>query len=116
MSGGATASRPVAWGDRACGVHGDGSPRARSLVGAGGTAPARAVTYQPSAARTVLTLHPGAVADADLNWSNWCHGDLGPLRVRLTLPVGAGTVESSFDGPPNVPGCTAPGQPSTLWE
>ncbi len=92
----------------------DGSPSALSLVGAGGKAPDLAVTYQPATARTVLTLHPGAVADADLNWANWCHGALGPLRVRLTLPGGAGSVESPFDGPPNVPGCIAPGRPSTI--
>ena len=95
----------------------DGSPSAISPVGTSGTAPALAITYQPATARTALTLHPGDVADADLNWANWCHRDPGPLRVRLTLPGGAGTVESPFDGPPNydyVPGCIAPGRPSTV--
>lgn len=95
----------------------DRAPSALSLVGAGGTASALAVTYQPGAARTALSLRPGAVADADLNWANWCHGDPGPLRVRLTLPGGVGTVESPFDGPPDyayVPGCTASGRPSTV--
>ena len=102
-------------GSAPCVLH--GSPSAISLVGASGTAPALAITYQPATARTALTLHPGDVADADLNWANWCHRDPGLLRVRLTLPGGAGTVESPFDGPPNydyVPGCIAPGRPSTV--
>ncbi len=93
------------------------APSALSLVGAGGTATALAVTYRVGSARTALSLRPGAVAEADLNWANWCHGDLGPLRVRLTFPGGAGTVESPFDGPPDydyVPGCTASGRPSTV--
>ena len=90
----------------------DQAPSALSLVGAPGTA--LDMTYQPGPARRARPLRPGAEADVQLSWANWCRGDPGPLRVRLTLAAG-GTLEAPFDGPPDyVPGCTAPGQPSTV--
>jgi hypothetical protein len=94
----------------------DAPPDAIAIVRADGTT--LDVRYEPGRATTPpLVLPPGGMADLTVNWANWCGPDPGPLRLRITLPNGGGTLESSFDGPPDydyLPGCVTPGEGSTL--
>lgn len=66
-----------------------------------------------------VVLEPGVARSAWLvvYWTNWCGPAPGPLRIRVVLPGGSGTVIAPFDGPPDgsyVARCDLPGQPSTL--
>jgi len=89
-----------------------------TIVRADGTSlPVRLVRVPTLQLRPVV-LAPGRPDAADLVvfWANWCGHRPGPLRVRVTLPVG-GVATGPFDGPPDydyVPRCARPGLPSTL--
>ena len=78
------------------------------------------VTLPPSALpEPPMPLAPGVpdAASLGLNWQNWCGGDPGPLRIRITLPGGAGIVTGDLNGPPGgsfLPRCDQPAQTSAL--
>ena len=65
-----------------------------------------------------VTLVPGATDAATLafNWSNWCGGAPGAMRIRITLPGGAGAISGDLNGAPGtyVPRCDHPETPSSL--
>lgn len=70
-------------------------------------------------AATLQALPPGASAALTIQWSNWCvPGAAGaakpqvpPSAVRITLGDGLGSLDARYNA---VPGCQAPGQPSTV--
>ena len=65
-----------------------------------------------------VTLVPGATDAATLafNWSNWCGGAPGAMRIRVTLPGRAGAVTGDLNGTPGtyVPRCDHPETASAL--
>ncbi len=104
-------------GDAPCSLA--GAPAAVALLRADGTQ--LQVTLMPptSSAGPLIVLKPGVEQAAWLvvYWANWCAAGPGPLRIRITLGGGRGTVSAPFDGPPDydyVPRCDQPDQPSTL--
>lgn len=98
------------------------------LVGAA-AAPAQRQVDLPAAApefpqvlrpaATLQALPPGASATLTVQWSNWCvpgaagspKPQLPPSAVRITLAGGLGSLDARYNA---VPGCQAPGQPSTV--
>lgn len=46
-------------------------------------------------------------------WMNWCHGQVGPLTVRVTFSAGIGHATGSLEGP-LLPRCDAASNPSTI--
>jgi hypothetical protein len=68
---------------------------------------------------TLLALPPGATAVLSIEWRNWCvpgaiHSrkpQVPPKVVRIKLGRGRGRIDVSYNA---VPGCDAPGQPSTV--
>jgi len=77
----------------------------------------RARAPQPFSHTVVLAPGKPRAAWLEVYWSNWCGPPPGPLRLRISLAHGRGTLISTFDGPPDghyVPVCLAHGQPSTL--
>ncbi len=64
-----------------------------------------------------LWLSPGESAALITSWSNWCHGDPGPLQIEIQLPDNIGLVTGTFDGPPGfqaIPTCDSAARPSQI--
>jgi uncharacterized protein DUF4232 len=70
-------------------------------------------------ASTLLALPPGATAVLAVGWRNWCvpgasrsrKPRVPPKAVRIKLGPGRGRIDVNYNA---VPGCDAPGQPSTV--
>jgi len=95
------------------------APAAVALLRADGTPLPLKLQAPTEAAGPTVVLDPGVDHAAWLvvYWMNWCGAAPGPLRIRIVLGGGSGTVVAPFDGPPNgdyVARCDLPGQPSTL--
>ncbi len=96
-----------------------GDPAAIDLLRADGSvlptvAAAPAATPGPP---VTLTTGVADAANLAINWSNWCGGAPGPLRIRITLPEGMGAVTGDINGPPLlavVPRCDHPESTSAL--
>jgi hypothetical protein len=59
------------------------------------------ITYGPLKEPMIpVLLPPKGEAELITNWANWCHSPPGALKIRLTLPRGAGSLIAPFDGPP----------------
>ena len=96
-----------------------GAPRApaQRQVDLPPRAPQFPQVLQPPA--TLQALPPGAAATLTVGWSNWCvPGAAGPAKpqvppsaVRITFGGGLGSLDAGYNA---VPGCEAPGQPSTI--
>jgi hypothetical protein len=96
-----------------------GDPAAIDLLRADGSVLATVPAAPAATPGPPVTLSPGVTDAANLaiNWSNWCGGAPGPLRIRITLPEGLGAVTGDINGPPLaavVPRCDHPEWPSPL--
>ena len=107
-------------GTSPCALAGD--PASIELLASDGSVlPTVAATPAATPGPPVL-LMPGATDAANLaiNWSNWCGRAPGAMRIRITLPGGAGAVTGDLNGPPGtyVPRCDHPETASAvelLW-
>ena len=95
-----------------------GAPRAPAQTQLDLPAPAPLFPQLTPPPTALLALPPGASATLTVDWRNWCvPGATGrarlvpPRAIRVTLPGGAGSLDIGYNA---VPGCEAPGQPSTL--
>jgi hypothetical protein len=75
---------------------------------------------EPASESDLVVLPPGGVAGVIVVWGNWC-GDppARPLQVRLSLPIGGGTLLAAVDdaasgSPGAVPRCDSPGAGSSF--
>jgi hypothetical protein len=96
-----------------------GDPAAIELLRADGSVLATVAATPAATPGPPVTLSPGVTDAANLaiNWSNWCGGAPGPLRIRMTLPEGMGAVTGDINGPPLaavVPRCDHPEWTSAL--
>ncbi len=96
-----------------------GDPAAVELLASDGSALPTVAAAPAATPGPPVTLTPGVADAANLaiNWSNWCGGAPGPLRIRITLPEGMGAVTGDINGPPLlavVPRCDHPESTSTL--
>ena len=95
-----------------------GNPMSIELLAADGSVLPTVAASPAATPGPPVTLPPGATGAANLafNWSNWCGGAPGELRVRITLPGGAGAVTGDLNGPPGtyVPRCDHPEWTSAL--
>jgi hypothetical protein len=95
-----------------------GIPKVRIMRATGAPLAVRLLRpASPALPPTVLLPGQPHAALLVVSWSNWCGPPPGPLRLRITLPAGAGTTTSPFDGPPDynyVPACLGPRRPSTI--
>jgi hypothetical protein len=94
-------------GSRTCAI--GGRPRVE-IIGADGTPLELRISAEKPAFPPV-SLRPGESAQAHLEWRNWCGGDVGALRVRVTLS-GVGSLTAPLDPATATPFCNGP--PSTL--
>jgi len=94
-------------------------PAAVQLLDAKGTAldiPTETVTATAGAAAqpVVIAPHVAAAAILTVYWTSWCQPDPGQLRVKVTLPAGAGSVSGPVGQAGMLPRCDTPGRASSL--
>jgi hypothetical protein len=103
-------------GTAPCTIGGD--PAAIELLAADGSVLPTAAVAPAATPGPPVTLPPQAMNAANLafNWSNWCGAAPRQLRVRITLPGGAGAVTGDLNGPPGtyVPRCDHPETASAI--
>jgi hypothetical protein len=71
----------------------------------------------PEAGKDSVVVSAGHSASMNFDWTNWCSGVPGPLRISVTPDGTTGSLVGPFDGPPGydfVPACRDSSQPSTL--